>query len=110
MGKLLQGQTINLNCINKKIVPTRKLNPLAEADNLKLFAEICFWIDENINTDIGWKELSSRSDLSHSDLQFLFGKCKHTTPMTYIRQRREERKKAKPIFTMRHSFLANKSE
>ena len=91
-------------------MPTRKLNPLAEADNLKLFAEICIWIDENINTDIGWKELSSRSDLSHSDLQFLFGKCKHTTPMTYIRQRREERKKAKPIFTMRHSFLANKSE
>jgi len=93
----------------KKIVH-RKLNPLAEADNLKLFAEICIWIDENIGADIGWKEISSRSDLSHSDLQFLFGKCKHTTPMTYIRQRREESKKAKPIFTMQHSFLANKSE
>jgi AraC-like DNA-binding protein len=91
-------------------VPTRKLNPLAEADNLKLCAEICIWIDENIDSDIGWKELASRSDLSHSDLQFLFGKCKHTTPMTYIRQRREESKKAKPIFTMRHSFLANKSQ
>jgi AraC-like DNA-binding protein len=61
-------------------VPTRKLNPLAEADNLKLFAEICIWIDENIGADIGWKELSSRSDLSHSDLQFLFGKCKGNRP------------------------------
>ncbi len=27
-----------------------------------------------------------------------------------LHQRREESKKAKPTFTMRHSFLANKSE
>ena len=88
----------------------RKLNPLAEADNHKLFAEICFWIDENVDSDIGWKDLSSRSDLSHSDLQFLFGKCKHTTPMTYIRQRRKENNKVKPNFIITPNFIAKDTD
>ena len=43
-------------------MPTRKLNPLAEADNHKLFAEICIWIDENIDADIGWKEVYAKID------------------------------------------------
>ena len=88
----------------------RKFNPLAEADNQKLLAELCIWIEKNIETNIGWKELTTASGLTHSELQFLFGKYKQTTPMTYIRKQREESKKAKPNFTVTDNFLAKKSD
>ena len=71
----------------------RKFNPLAEADNQKLLAELCIWIEKNIETNIGWKELTTASGLQHSELQFLFSKYKQTTPMTYIRKQREENNK-----------------
>ena len=75
-----------------------KVNPVAEADNQKLLAELCSWIEKNIETNIGWKELTTASGLTHSDLQFLFDKYKQTTPMTYIRKQREDSKKVKPNF------------
>ena len=70
-----------------------KFNPLADADNEKLLAELCFWIEKNIDSNIGWEELSSISKLTHTELQFLFDKYKQTTPMTYIRKQKEENKK-----------------
>ena len=89
---------------------SRKFNPNAEADNQKLLAELCIWIEKNIDSNIGWKELSSISKLTHTELQFLFGKYKQTTPMTYIRKQREESKKAKPNFIVTPNFLAQKSD
>ena len=86
-----------------------KVNPVAEADNQKLLAELCVWIEKNIETNIGWKELSTASGLTHSDLQFLFDKYKQTTPMTYIRKQREDSKKVKPNFLATPNFLAKKS-
>ena len=88
----------------------RKFNQLAEADNQKTLAELCIWIEKNIETSIGWKELTTASGLQHSELQFLFSKYKHTTPMTYIRKQRENSKKVKPNFTVTHNFLAKQSD
>ena len=89
---------------------SRKFNLNAEADNQKLLAELCIWIEKNIETNIGWKELTTASGLTHSELQFLFGKYKQTTPMTYIRKQREESKKAKPNFILTDNFFAKKSD
>ena len=86
-----------------------KFNPLAEADNQKLLAELCIWIEKNIETNIGWKELTTASGLQHSELQFLFGKYKQTTPMTYIPKQKEDSKKVKPKFTVTPNFLAKQS-
>ena len=88
----------------------RKINPNAEADNQKLLAEICVWIEKNIEADIGWKELTTVSGITHSELQFIFGKYKQTTPMTYIRKQKEESKKAKPNFILTDNFFAKKSD
>ena len=88
----------------------RKFNPHEEADNQKLLAELCIWIEKNIEMNIGWKELTTASFLTHSDLQFLFGKYKHTTPMTYIRKQREDSKKVKPKFLVTPNFLADQCD
>jgi transcriptional regulator GlxA family with amidase domain len=68
---------------------TRKLNRLAESDNVKLLDELCYWIDANINDPIGLNELVNKTNLKNSDLQYLFERYKQTTPMTYIRNKRE---------------------
>ena len=67
-----------------------KLNPLAEADNIRLLGELCVWIEENIDTTIGMQELIDKTNLSSTDIQFLFERYKQTTPITYIRVLREE--------------------
>lgn len=84
----------------------KKINPYADSDNQKLLAAICNWIEKNIDTNIGWKELNEVSGLTHSELQFLFDKYMQTTPMTYIRQQRLESKKVMPNFTITPNFLA----
>jgi AraC-like DNA-binding protein len=87
-----------------------KFNPLADADNEKLLAELCLWIEKNIDSNIGWEELSSISKLTHTELQFLFDKYKQTTPMTYIRKQKVESKKVQPIYTVTENFLAKLRE
>ena len=87
----------------------RNFNPNADADNQKKLDELCIWIEKNIETNIGWNELTKASVLTHSELQFVFGKYKQTTPMTYIRKQREDSKKVKPNFNFTHNFLAKQS-
>lgn len=72
---------------------TNRVNPTVESSNKALLDELCLWIDNNLNNEIGWAELVSESKLSLSEIQFLFSKHLKTTPMTYIRMRREESKK-----------------
>lgn len=72
---------------------TNRVNPLVESSNKALLDELCLWIDNNLNNEIGWAELVSESKLSLSEIHFLFSKHLKTTPMTYIRRRREESKK-----------------
>jgi len=70
-----------------------KFNPLAEADNRLLLDELCNWIDENLEAPLGLNELVEKTQLSSTDLQYLFEKYMQTTPMTYIRRKRESNKK-----------------
>lgn len=69
-----------------------KLNPSAEANNIKLLDDLCVWIAANLNKTIGLKELVELSQLSSTDVQYLFDKYLQTTPMTYIRKQRESNK------------------
>lgn len=73
---------------------TNGVNQFVESPNKALLDELCLWINNNLNNEISWAELVSESKLTHSELQFLFSKHLKTTPMTYIRRRREESKKA----------------
>ena len=84
----------------------KKFNKLSDDDKKKLFADICAWIDNNIETNIGWIELCKASELNHKELQILFDKHQQTSPMTYIRKRREESRKQKPSFIVTPNFLS----
>jgi len=74
---------------HKNIYRKNKFNRLAEVENVKLLDDLCFWIDTNIDTKFGIKELVEKTNLSILDLQYLFEKYKQTTPMTYIRHKRD---------------------
>ena len=63
-------------------------NPYAES-NKESINELCLWIGNNLDKNIGWTELVNQSGLTHKQLQFLFNKYYQTTPMTYIRKQRE---------------------
>jgi len=54
------------------------------------FEQLCAWIDEHIQEQIGWSELMHESGFDHLSIQSSFAKYKATTPMTYIRKRRED--------------------
>lgn len=69
-----------------------KLNLNAEANNIKLLDDLCHWIDANLDKNIGLKELVEQSQLSSTDVQYLFDKYRQTTPMTYIRRLRQANK------------------
>ena len=67
-----------------------KLNQLAEADNKRLLEELCLWLENNIDSTLGMQELIDKTNLSSTDIQYLFERYKQTTPMTYIRLLRED--------------------
>ena len=73
------------------------------------FEELCAWIDEHIQEQIGWSELMQESGFDHLSIQSSFAKYKATTPMTWIRKRREDfksvRNQSGPTVKF-HSFLA----
>jgi methylphosphotriester-DNA--protein-cysteine methyltransferase len=58
--------------------------------NQEQFEKLCTWIDEHIQEQIGWSELIHESGFDHLSIQSSFAKYKSTTPMTYIRKRRED--------------------
>jgi methylphosphotriester-DNA--protein-cysteine methyltransferase len=58
--------------------------------NKEQFEELCAWIDEHIQEKIGWSELMNESGFDHLSIQSSFAKYKSTTPMTWIRKRRED--------------------
>ena len=91
-------------------VEMKKINKLTDVDNQKILSEICVWIDENIEKNIGWNALCDASQLNHKELLFLFDKYLQTSPMTYIRKRRAETSKQKPQFTVTPNFLSKNDE
>jgi len=67
-----------------------------------LLNDLCVWIEKNIDTTLGMQELIDKTNLSSTDIQFLFERYKQTTPMTYIRVLREDSvKKASYLDKMR---------
>ena len=53
-------------------------------------AQLCYWIDTHIHETIGWADLTRQSGMDHKGLMVSFRKHKATTPMTWIRERREQ--------------------
>jgi len=77
--------------------------------NQEQFEKLCTWIDEHIQEPIGWSELMHVSGFDHLSIQSYFAKYKATTPMTYIRKRREDFKSVRNQSSAAiqfHSFLA----
>ncbi|MDE2616137.1 MAG: helix-turn-helix transcriptional regulator [Burkholderiales bacterium] len=66
---------------------TRK--QVALSDHRQTFDELCTWIEAHLQEPIGWQELMAQSGLDHQTLNALFFKFLSTTPMAWIRKRRE---------------------
>lgn len=66
---------------------TRK--QVALSDHRQTFDELCAWIEVHLHEPIGWQELMTQSGLDHQTLNALFFKFVSTTPMAWIRKRRE---------------------
>ena len=66
---------------------TRKQAALS--DHRQTFDELCTWIEAHLAEPIGWQELMEQSGLDHQTLNALFFKFLSTTPMAWIRKRRE---------------------
>ena len=67
----------------------RQLPPLTDLKHE--FEDLCAWIDAQIDEPLGWQELMQQSGLDHQTIKALFFKYASTTPMTWIRRRREAR-------------------
>jgi hypothetical protein len=67
----------------------RKLPPLTDLEHK--FEGLCAWIDAQIDAPLGWQELMQHSGLDYQTINALFFKYASTTPMTWIRRRRETR-------------------
>lgn len=76
-----------------KVLERRLQNrQLPALTDLKLqFEDLCAWIDAQIDEPLGWQELMQQSGLDHQTIKALFFKYASTTPMTWIRRRRETR-------------------
>lgn len=82
-------------------------NHLQKGFNKEQFDELCVWIDDHIQEQIGWSELMLASGLDHLSIQSSFAKYKSTTPMTWIRKRREDFRFMRPqnISVLAHQSL-----
>ena len=63
-------------------------NQLAERAQRLRFDSLCLWIEEHIDEQIGWQEMTGQSGLEFPVIHALFYKYKSTTAMAFIRQRR----------------------
>jgi methylphosphotriester-DNA--protein-cysteine methyltransferase len=63
--------------------------PRTAALDQQKFEDLCLWIDDHLGEPIGWQQLFAQSELDYQKLQILFYRYKNTTPMTWIRRRRE---------------------
>ena len=84
--------------------PVVKINTNLIASNNEKVEALCVWITENCDNTIGWGELSKQSGLSHKELISLFQIHKHQTPMAYIKNVREQKKKDLPLYPQANLF------
>lgn len=72
------------------------------------FERLCTWVEAHLDEPIGWQELMRESGLEFQTIHQLFFKYASTSPMTWIRRRREIRSLA-PVPPHPDSLLAGKS-
>ena len=53
-------------------------------------AQLCHWIDVHIHESIDWADLMRQSGMDHKLIMAGFNKYMGATPMTWIRERREQ--------------------
>ena len=86
---------------NKSLGPKPLVNRLPPLSVHKNELEnLCQWIDEHLSQPIGWQELMAQSHLDHQTIHALFFKYESTTPMTWIRRRREAKSMIKSELPM----------
>jgi transcriptional regulator GlxA family with amidase domain len=56
------------------------------------FERLCAWIEAHLDEPIGWQELMRESGLEFQTIHQLFFKYASSSPMTWIRRRRESRR------------------
>ena len=84
-----------------------KIQTILTASNSEKIEALCIWIAENCDSSIGWDQLSKQSGFSHKELITLFQLYKQQTPMAFIRQVREQKKKSLPSHPQHALFLQN---
>ena len=70
---------------------TKKRSPLS-ASNAKKLGELCAWITEDCEQTLGWTQLTNKSGFSKEQLIDLFQLYKQVTPLTFVRQVRQQHK------------------
>lgn len=66
-----------------------KQSPTIQTPRPLPLAALLHWIDQHLWEALGWPELMRVSGRDHPALLALFNKHLNTTPMTWIRKRRE---------------------
>ena len=84
-----------------------KIQTILTASNSEKIEALCIWVAENCDSSIGWDQLSKQSGFSHKELITLFQLYKQQTPMAFIRQVREQKKKSLPSHPQHALFLQN---
>ena len=84
-----------------------KISTILTASTTEKVEALCVWIAENCDSSIGWDQLSKQSGFSHKELITLFQLYKQKTPMAFIRQVREQKKKSLPSHPQHALFLQN---
>ena len=81
-----------------------KINTILTVSNTEKIEALCVWLTENCDSSIGWEQLSTKSGLTHKELISLFQIHKHQTPMAYIKNVREQKKKDLPRYPQADLF------
>jgi AraC-like DNA-binding protein len=66
--------------------------------------ELCKFICENCDAQLGWEQLSQKSGFTHKELIALFQHYKQTTPMAFIKSARQLKKSNSPTFPQIQMF------
>jgi transcriptional regulator GlxA family with amidase domain len=68
---------------------TQKRTPLTTT-NANRLEELCVWITDNHDQTLGWTQLTNKSGFSKEQLLGLFQLYKQTTPMSFVKQVRQQ--------------------
>lgn len=73
-----------------------KLQSMVNDANERRIRELCEWMAAHCDRPLGWDALTAQSGFSHRDLMTLFEIYVKTSPMTYLRRCREDRRMTSP--------------